>query len=291
MKTVYKAALFLLLTYSVARFCHHETEGFKISKIAGNCPLAAEPNQQGKEPPSLPILKQKFFYLGRGLQSFAFLSEDQTTVLKIFNNRYQRRIFWTSLLPALESKQRYFQTKLERSANSYRIAQEQLSNETKILYSHLAPTEQLLGSATIVDKLGIEHSIDLDKTGFLLQKRGERAYPYLEKLLANNERENAVMALESLVDLLFARCSKGIADNDPLIRTNIGFLDNRAFYIDAGPFSQSGTGAKNQRQEISRITASLERWLKERDSRLAQEFEAILDHRLAAAAEEEDAAH
>lgn len=71
---------------AAARFSHHATAGFRISKIQNNFFHVQEYGH--------PFIPQgPFTYLGRGLQSFAFVSEDGNYVLKIFNNHYQRTLF------------------------------------------------------------------------------------------------------------------------------------------------------------------------------------------------------
>src|SRR5690348_8169611 len=101
---------------AAARLTHRATHGFRLSKIDGNL-LTAKPSIENPEVSSL--LGQKFYFLSRGLQSFVFLSEDQHTVLKLFNNRYQTKsdlFFYLSHIPGFEKwangKKRYYQTKL-----------------------------------------------------------------------------------------------------------------------------------------------------------------------------------
>ena len=268
------------LIFGVARFCHHETDGFKLTKIQSNC---AHPQRVEAAP--LPqdldaTLSQKFTYLGRGKQSFAFLSEDQTTVLKLFNNRYQRKIFWYSLLPFSHKRVTYFQSKLECLSASYELAFEELQRETGLLYLHLSPTSHLGRTVTLIDKLGIAHTIPLDETGFALQKRGILAYTHLSNLMKEGKREEAVQALQSMLDLIISRCKLGIADNDPLIRTNLGFLEKTPFYIDIGPFSKDDKEKDRDTldPEIIKITTSLRHWLENHHSSLVDTFQEMVAH-------------
>lgn len=222
-------ALFFL--YLVARFCHHETAGFRIAKIEGNtfamrCDSKADPS----------IFDQKFHYFGRGLQSFSFLSEDGKLVLKIFNNRYQKRIFWLEHLPFFQKKVELAYQKLERNFTSYKIAYEELPKETGILYFHPSTTQEFSKKLHLVDKLGIEHLVDLDKTAFLIQRRATLFYPYLQQLIEENKIEEAKAALASYLSYLKLRASKGIGDHDPLIRANMGFYEGEPMQIDVGPF-------------------------------------------------------
>ena len=271
-------ALTPFLVYGVARFCHVQTGGFKMTKIRSNCPR----NQTSKAPP-VPkdldaILTQPFTYLGRGKQSFVFLSDDQTIVLKLFNNRYQRKIFWFSWLPFSQDKVAYLQSKLGLLCTSYELAFNKLRNKTGLLYLHLSPTKHIKRTVTLIDKLGIAHPIPLDTTGFALQKRGTLAYAHLSYLMQEGKKEEAIRSLHSMLNLILSRCKLGIADNDPLIRTNLGFLDSAPFYIDIGPFSKDKREQEKETYvpEIVKITTSLRHWLETHHPSLVSPFEEMV---------------
>ena len=273
-------ALIPFLAYGVARFCHVQTDGFKMSKIRSNCPRS-QLSKGSDLPKDLDAtLSQPFTYLGKGKQSFAFLSEDQTTVLKLFNNRYQRKIVWFSRLPFSQDKVIYLQSKLELLNASYELAFKQLQSKTGLLYLHLSPTEHLKRTVTLIDKLGIAHRIPLDTTGFALQKRGTLAYAHLSHLMKEGKREEALQALRSMLDLILSRCKLGIADNDPLIRTNLGFIESIPFYIDIGPFSKDACERETKIYvpEVIKITTSLRHWLETHHPSLVSPFEEMVLH-------------
>jgi hypothetical protein len=254
----------VVFSWGAARFTHYRTAGFKISKITQNFPFSEEE----KQPTPLPdhceaLVSQKFYYLGRGLQSFAFMSEDCSVVLKIFNNRYQRKIYWYSLIPQGAPKVTYLRSKLKKNGSSYQIASHELHDQTAILFTHLHATNHLGKKITLVDKLGIEHQIKLDEFAFALQKKMTLAYPLLDSLISQGDIEKSKQALRSLIDLHLQRCQLGISDNDPLIRTNCGFINTQAHFIDLGPFAidPSMKEPLTQRKEIEKITTSLKTWV------------------------------
>lgn len=262
MKLTLKLLILILCCYGTARFCHHQTSGFKISKISGNylekIDFLEEPVTEKED----ALLKGKFTYFGRGLQSFAFLSEDGTYVLKIFNNRMQKKeIFFKTF--GFDNHAQKIKTKLELTFESYKIADKELKQETGILYTHLKPTSTLQRTVTLIDKLGIQHSLDLDQTSFVLQKRAILAYPYLKNLIENGKLLEAKAAITALTHLFVQKSLKGIKDNDPLIRTNLGFIDHKPIHIDIGPFSKDPKvqDPKFYLPEIRRITASLKHFL------------------------------
>ncbi len=250
-----------LSIWAVARFCHHQTKGFRLSKLKHNTTCLAHQRSPSLTSDQRALLDQKFHYLGRGLQCFAFLSEDGQTVLKLFNNRYQNRLFWLQSTPLrhfFHHKIAYNQKKWALSFASYEVAFESLKEETGLLFFHPKPcTECPL--VTLVDPLHISHKIDLAKTAFVLQKKATMAYPYLDTCSA----DQAQSAIQSLVTLMQKKMSLGINDRDPLIRTNFGFLEGRAVQVDIGPFSLDPTlkDSQSHKEEITKITLSLKHWL------------------------------
>ena len=262
-----KYALVGLAIFGVCRFTHNKTAGFRISKIQHNTFEGAGAHEDTRV---REILAQSFTYLARGKQSFVFVSKDGKTVLKLLSNHYQRRIRLLELLPtcAWQKKQLdYFRHKLNLTGESYRLVESELREETGLIFLHLHKTDQFKQTVTIVDKLGIKHEIDLDSTAFILQKRATLAYPQLETWIRTHDLEAAKMGLASYVQLLKTRFEKKIADRDPLIRTNIGFRDGQALFLDLGPFSKNVV--KDPHAEVDKITSSLRAWLRERDPSLA----------------------
>ena len=284
----YKLALNLVLIalgcVGIARFCHHETRGFSRSKIEGNLAMAPE-IAIASDPAVEQLLNQKFYYFSRGKQSFAFLSEDGKYVLKLFNNTYQRKLQWLKIaqsIPFLSSwaKERttYFQSKIDRTFYSYQIAFEKMPEQTALCYAHLGASSYLPGRVTIVDPLHIAHELDPNKIGFLLQKRVDLAYPYLKTRIERGEIAEARQGIASLVELFFWKYRHAIADNDPLIRTNYGFLEGKAVQIDVGPLSIDNSFKDNdlQKKESARVLASLKSWLEKNGPELI----AFLDEEL-----------
>lgn len=276
-----------LCAVATARFCHHQTRGFRISKITSN--LIADSSTNLQESPEFvsEVLKQKFRFLGRGLQSFAFISEDDQTVLKIFNNRYQRKIQLYTFLSALpflgpwaQRQKEYFTGKLAQTFTSYKIAFEEMQEQTGLLYAHLAPTTDLPSELCVVDPLNICHSLDPNTLGFVIQKKATQVYPGLKGFLNRGDMQGARYALTSLISLFFWKWRHGISDNDPLIRTNYGFVGDQAIQIDVGPLSHHVSSLEERRQGIERITRSLKFWLTENAPELLPFLDRELERQL-----------
>lgn len=273
-------AKILLLSFScvigaiaVARFCHHQTEGFKLTKVQSNLientPIASTDVDKAF---LAALLQQKFNFLGRGLQSFVFASQDGEYVIKVFNNRYQRKIALFSFLSYFPwighwAKERaaYFRGKLNKTFDSYKIAFDEMKDKTALVYVHLQPTMDLSEKLTLVDRLNISHQLDPNRIGFLVQRRAKLAFPALKEYVNKNDLEGAKHAISSLLELFFWKWRHSIQDNDPLIRTNYGFIEGDAVQIDVGPLSKGSDplNRDQQQQEILRITSSLKFWLTE----------------------------
>lgn len=251
---------FILFFWGLARFCHYQTKGFRLSKISHNtsCFHQTSPNF----PKNLQdIMHQKFYFFGRGKQNFSFLSEDKKFVLKLFNNRYQNRLFWLRYFP-LQKNITYNKEKWEKTFKSYQIASEQLSEETGLLFFHPAQSEDC-PKVTLIDPLNIAHQIDLNQYAFAIQKKALLAYPYFEECAKKKDFIKAAKGFHSLFSLFKYKMDLGIADNDPLIRTNFGFYEDKAIQIDLGPFSfnEELKSLKKQKEEIKKIALPLQHWL------------------------------
>ncbi len=256
-----KWVLALGLIFALSRFCHTQTDGFRVSKIRDNTFVGQAASE------SLPpdILAEPFTYLARGKESFVFIARDGKTVLKLLNNRRHALVQLFQHLPFCEKKCLKLSQKIEKVLASYLLAKTRLEQETGLLFLHLHETHHLKHKVRIQDKLGIVHDVDLDKTAFILQKKAELAYPQLQAWIQQKDLDRARQGILSLVDLLKQRHAKKIQDKDPLIRTNIGFLEGNAVFLDLGAFSHG----ESPPQEIPKILHSLKLWLEKQDPSLA----------------------
>jgi len=261
--------LILILTLFVAttRWTRKITDGFTIATIHSQYPY--NPNWEVQNPPLPDVFDQRFTFLGSGGQCFAFLSEDGTYVLKFFKNRLNR------VLPWQKGRKLKLEKKLSRDFASYKLAMEKLPEDTGLLYVHLNKTDSLQKRAHIVDKLGIEHQVDLDQVDFILQRRAEMTYPHLLQLVQNNDLAGAKEAIDSICHLIIGRCQKGIHDEDAKIHRNCGFIGNRAIIIDVGRFKEDPRRIDPavQRSDFAECTQKLNRYLEEISPELAQYFE------------------
>ena len=255
MKLAIKFLLFILCIYFTAKFCEVETDGFRISRISSFLKSGPEITHEVRAELE-PIFNQKFYYLGSGGQCWAFVSEDEHYVLKFF--KFHRRKH----------------PKLQQDFKSYQLAYDSLKNETGLVYLHLDKTESLGLIARVVDKIAIEHPIDLDTHAFLVQKKGVLVFDYIRSLMEQNKEEEARDALRQLSLLIKKRCQKGIGDEDPRLHRNIGFVGSTPIFIDTGRFKEdpSRKDPAIYQKDLTKITYRLKEWLLKEYPALAMEL-------------------
>lgn len=227
-----KLALGLLIFIAIGYLCRTQTAGFTPSKIDASAFLATTPDVSAAKP---DILDQPFRFLGAGAQSFAFLSEDGTTVLKFIKQSRRRPLPWLAhiRIPSfLEPWRQHILEKRRRNlhnlATSFYMSHSLLSEETGVFYIHLHKNPHLREKkVTLIDNLGIAHSISIDETLFVLQ----------EKVDLPNDLTPA--RIEAMIDLTYRQCCKGIINTDPVFDRNVGFRGDRALLLDIGSFRKN----------------------------------------------------
>jgi len=232
---LFKFVGFVGLLIAVQTLCKKATDGFALEWI--KYPLEETQEALPIDPTISRILEQPFYYLGKGGQCFAFLSEDGQFVLKVFKQHHLRLpSFIKALTPS--SIVEFFQRKEKQFLTSCLIASGDFSEGTSVvsgqIMHHLPgiPSHILLS-----DPLHIIHKVPSSNLPFILQKRAILVDAYLEKLMQQGRLEEAKQAIDHLIALVKKRCEKGIFDNDPVLNRNFGFIDGRAVEIDVGSYS------------------------------------------------------
>lgn len=272
---MFKAALSITLFMMIERFCHEKTDGFMLHKVQSNLSYDSrwehDPLPIEEEKDILNRLDQPFFYLKSGGQCYAFISEDGTTILKLFKLHHMREVKWLSKFESLPEFMnpnrlrifRYRQKHFQNIFGSCKIAYEEMREETGLLYSHLNKTNHLHKRVKIRDKLGIYHTLDLDKTEFLVQKKAVLVFEKFHQLKKLNDNQTAQKCIDSLIELFLTRYQKGIADKDPVIRKNFGFLGTQAIEIDLGSYSKNESlqNPSNYYTQLSAEMYDFGKWL------------------------------
>ncbi len=211
------------------------------------------------------IFSQKFHYLGKGNSSFAFASEDGNYVIKVMRFPSTLRPFsWLShpfsrfkSYRIKNAKNSY--KKLHTSFHSFKLAYNELREETGLLYLHLNQSHDLEQTVSLVDRLGYTYEIPLDQLSFLLQKRASLIYPTLDRLKASGDYETARKTIKNILSLISSTAQKGIIDFDPILRKNYGLLEDRAIFIDLGSLSRDESLKEPSRMKahVCEMTGSL----------------------------------
>lgn len=226
------------------------------------------------------ILRQKFTYLARGSQAFAFISEDGQYILKLFKQHKWHPKHFLGYLPL--SFNPYYRDYLKRKEkqnavlSSCKTAILHVQSHTGVIFSHLNPTPLAISSINLTDKHGKSWTLDLSKSCFLLQKKADLFYPHIQACMAKNDLEGAKYAITSTFNLIDKFMRMGVYGNNAILRKNFGFIDNEAMQFDIGKFKFDPSYIPD-RQEIHNITQGFQRWLKLNHPELLPHFHEQLE--------------
>lgn len=264
---------FTLITFFVlSKFCLSKTDGFTLLKIQGHQENRLEVASPDEEELIKNISLQPFDYLGKGAQTYVFVSRDRRYVIKFFRyfNKYRSPLETLPFARVQKTVQKR-KAKQEKDFKSYLIAHERLKEETGLIYLHLHPTKNLKSTLTLYDKIKIQYKLSLDEMGFIIQKKADPFYPTLSRWIKEENWGKAQQALRGLVQLVLNRCQNGVFDKDPDLATNFGFLDGNPMQIDIGRFTLDATRKKPEvyKQDLVHIFKQLEKWLNTRSPDLA----------------------
>lgn len=224
------------------------------------------------------ITQQPFYYLARGFQATAFMSQDGDYVIKFFHqSRLREKSFTEDPVGFL-----FKNNNEERTANrdeifsSSKMCYEEFPEESGIIYVHLNRTENTIKGIKLFDSLGQSYRFQGDQTSFIVQKRAEYVLPVLKRLMKEGSVDEAKARIDQIFALMISLAEKGFVDGDiALMRNNnIGFVENRAIYIDTGHIAkQPGLNIKERmRFEFDVRLRPLYDWLKIRYPELAEYY-------------------
>ena len=154
--------------------------------------------------------------------------------------------------------------------SSCSLAFRELKEETGLIYLCLQPNLHFNRQIKLIDAWGISHDFNLSQTEFALQKKAQLLFPYLEELLKQERQEKAQQAIDSLISQILIRCKKGIADRDPNLMINFGFIEGKAVEFDLGSYDldPSLKSPFYSARELYFTTFALQKWLEKRSPEL-----------------------
>lgn len=220
------------------------TNDFRLSGITHEMPHKKEWEISLSDPQKKElntILNQRFTYLGKGAQAYAFVSQDGKYVLKFFKFKHLRPNFLLLSVPAIgpigEWKREKILRKEEKLNNvfgAYRLAWGVHRQEAGLLFIHLNKTEDLKKSVEIEDKIGLNWTVNLDDVTFVVQRRAETSRKVIYGLLREGRVAEAKDKIRKIFDLYVAEYNKGIYDHDHGVMHNTGFVGEEPIHLDVG---------------------------------------------------------
>lgn len=273
-KWLYYFLAFLCL-FGAVRLYYNLTDDFRLANMTYELPFEAPwkvPTLSLEEYQNLErILSQKFSYIGKGAQCYAFVSEDGKYVLKFFKFKHLKPNLFVEYLPPIPPFKEYKQSCVERKKrkligvfNGYDLAFRENRQTSELIYLHLLPTQHLQLKATIIDKIGLERMINLDDVVFLLQKKGETLRTRLRHLLNQQRVQEAKQAMASILEMYISEYRKGIYDHDHGVLHNTGFIDNQPFHLDVGKLNKDGRMQEVEfyKKDLEHVIWKMDVWIK-----------------------------
>ncbi|BBI17663.1 hypothetical protein [Neochlamydia sp. S13] len=244
-----RVLLISLGLFGLTRLYFKMTDDFRLSNISYNMPYRHE-----WEVPSLPkeeqqqldnILDQKFYYVGKGAQSYAFKSADDKYILKFFKFKHLKPSVFISLIPPIgplkvyKDKQRERKHRLLNSVfDGYRLAYNIHAHESGLIYIHLNKSVNLHKIVAVKDKIGIERQVDLDQVPFILQEKANTTRAEMMTLMGAQDMSGVKKRIQQIFDLYLLEYNKGIYDRDHGVMHNTGFVQDRAIHLDVGKLTK-----------------------------------------------------
>jgi hypothetical protein len=285
---IYPLAIILSL-FGVMRLYYHLTDDFRLANVTYQLPFDPPwhvPTLNHEEHEYLAeILKQKFSYIGKGAQCYAFVSEDQQFVLKFFKFKHLKPNGWIELLPSIPPFAEYKKNCIERKQrkligvfNGYDLAYRENREGSELLYLHLLPTQNLKLQAKVMDKMGWERTIDLDGVVFLIQRKGETLRSRLRHLLDGQQLQEAKQAVASILEMYISEYKRGIYDHDHGVLHNTGFVGNRPFHLDVGKLNKDERMRELEfyKRDFEQIVWKMDVWMKNSYPQYYPEFSPYL---------------
>lgn len=272
--------------YGLGRLYFKLTAGFTIANITSD--FAFQPQWEvrplllSEQTEFTKAIDQSYFYLGKGCQSYVFASEDGQYVIKFFKYQRYRLQPWLAYFPPLPAIVKYRQEKIEKKwkkldgfVTSWKVAFENLKEETGLMFVHLNKTNNLQKQLSIYDKMGQKHTVSLDQMEFCIQRRADLL---CQTLLDYKNREDLIGAqqlIHQLLNLILSEYSRGLADNDHALMQNTGVVLGKPVHIDVGQFVINDAVKQPSvfHQELFTKTYKFKLWLREHYPELGEYLE------------------
>lgn len=259
-----KFLLGCLLFIAVERFCYYQTGTFSLHKMVYD---ASPPSPTSTTSPIKLQMPLKF--IGAGKQFYAFETADGAYVVKFM--KWSRRKPLPLSHPLLDKKQAARARLAANLQKSCQLALTHLPDESQLV------TPEEVHTFTLIDKLGITHTVPASHTHFYVQRKAVSFTHHLD--------QNPALAkplLQSFIQTVKAQCTRGIANLDPITDRNYGVVEGRVILLDVGSLLQSPklhhTAAIQH--EIVLELLPLRQWLQQKHPEHLATFDTLLREEL-----------
>lgn len=208
----------MIVLVKVHYYC---TDGFRVNKILNISSIAPNWPEHPFDKKNDKILRQKFYYLGKGRQTYVFCSADDRYVIKFIRYHKYVRPLWSlygekySMLTARHRQALHeLQERKERAFLSYQLASKDLKEKTRIVALHLDPYTKIDKKVSIVDRIGRSFTIDLNYVGFIIQKKARPFFAVFKKSYEQKQEDKIHHLLDAIIESAAYRISKGICNRD-----------------------------------------------------------------------------
>lgn len=251
------------------------TDDFRLAHMVYEFPhdkaWDTEPLTQSEKKELDTLFSQPFTYIGKGAQSYAFESADHKYVIKFFKFKHLKPSWIVEHLPEVGPLTNYKQENIRRKErlinsvfNGYKLANDVHKAETGIIYLHLNPTNIWNKQLTLIDKIGMKWSVDLDHIVYLIQEKCETSRASLACALDQNDLATAKNRFDEIIDLYLSEYSKGIYDRDHGVLHNTGFVGDRVIHLDVGKLTKDDTmkDLAVYKPDLIKVANKFEIWLR-----------------------------
>lgn len=267
--------LIATIIFFSSRVYYRLTDDFRIANMTYEMPYKPdweiEPLTFQERQNLHDILNQPFYYIGKGAQSYAFISENKEYVIKFFKFKHLKPNWLEKTLPNISLFDAYKINKglkktrqIEGTYNGYKLAYNVHRDESGLVYIHLNKSNDLDETVTLFDKIGGKHVLDLDSVVFIVQKTVTTTRQVVKNALDAGDVALAKKRMNQIIDLYLQEYSKGIFDRDHGLMHNTGFAGDRAIHLDVGKLSYEPNMKKVEyfKPDLIKVSQRFESWLK-----------------------------
>ena len=232
------------------------------------------------------ILSQPYRFLGQGAKLRAYVSADDRFVLKTPNTAEQF-VRWfveddadVARLTALSGHRDPIdaaRAMLARAQDSYRLAADELADETGLVFLHLAPTTDFDHRRVSIDG---EPRLDADADTYIMQHRAELVRARIKASERAGDRAASLRVLDDVIDLIGRIWRQGITEDSFNFHNNYGYVGDTLIQFDIGEFFKSWDRVREEMRELKVLRQRSQAYLRRKYPDLADEFDARVRARL-----------